>query len=185
MGQLIDLIREYRNATTLEHKCRIAEQITGEIRPAMWAQAFHRGGQQWADDVCQEALTAVFENLSKFYGETDKQFWKWCQTVVRHKVIDRIREKTSHPTVSLEADNLWAVIEATSVEEPLSPGVRTDLEYALKLLARAKPPCVDYLWAYYIEETDLAEIALNFQLSYDAARVKIRRCLELAQSLVR
>lgn len=185
MGLLIDLIREYRSATTLERKCQVAERITCAVRPAMWAQAFHRGNSEMADDVCQETLVAIFKDLPRFYGETDNEFWKWCHSLVRHKIIDRIRKKASHPTVSLETENLWQTIEAATSEEPLSPGARMDLDYAMKLLARAKPPCVDHLWAYYVEEVDLAEIAKQMQLSYDAARMQINRCLQLAQSLVR
>jgi RNA polymerase sigma factor (sigma-70 family) len=184
MAHLIELVREFRNATTLAHKIQFAEHIICEVRPALWTYAFHKGDKEIADDVCQDTLVAIANSLHLFYGETDSQFWKWCYRVARNKLIDHVRREKSRPASSLDTENLWRVIEMSNADEPISPGDRLDLEYAMQLLKSVKPPCYDYLWTHYILERDIAEIARLFQLSYDAARMQIKRCLKLAQSLV-
>ena len=63
-------------------------------------------------------------------------------------------------------------------------GMMRMMEYAMELLRNAKPPCIHYLRQYYIDGWEYAEVASASGISYDAARMQIRRCLELAQSLV-
>lgn len=160
------------------------ERIICEVQPELWRFLCYRGDQEMAEDVCQEALVAIANDLDKFEGTTDAQFWKWCYHIARNKLIDRIRREEVRSVTYLETETIWKVIEATSSEEPLSPGDRIDLEYAMQLLKSVKPPCYDYLWTHYILQRDITEIARLFQVSYDAARMQIRRCLALAQSLV-
>jgi RNA polymerase sigma factor (sigma-70 family) len=184
MAHLIELVREFQHATSLARKLEIAEHIICAVRPALWTFALRQGGKEWADDVCQEALVAITHGLPQFHGESDGQFWKWCYRVVRNKLIDRGRREKSRPVAPVDAETLWQIVEATIPDEPLSPGDRMDLEYALQLLKSVKPPCYDYLWLHYILDMDIAEIAEVFHQTYNAARMQITRCRELAQSLV-
>ena len=74
-------------------------------------------------------------------------------------------------------------MEMSAQENPISPGIRHDLDHVIKLLTAVKPDCSDLLWKRYVIGLDYAEIAEERQLSYDNARMKIGRCLEEARSL--
>jgi DNA-directed RNA polymerase specialized sigma24 family protein len=66
----------------------------------------------------------------------------------------------------------------------LSSQDKLDFEYLMALLYAAKPECYEILWQHYILGLDYADIADEHGMSYDAVRMQIRRCLEIAQSLV-
>ena len=185
MTSLIELVRGYQSATTMEDKIRFAELVICEVRPAMWVYVAHRGHKEIADDVCQIVVSKISKNLHLFQGATNRQFWNWCYHVVRNELIDHIRHEQKSPVMKLDSEELRQAVDASVAAEPLSPGDRMDLEDIRRLLEAVKPPCVVYLWEYYIMQTDIAEIAAFFNLGYDAARKQIKRCLALAQSLVR
>ena len=75
-------------------------------------------------------------------------------------------------------------MESSVPSSALSGADRHDLAQTLKLLARAKPECEEYLWQHYVFGLDYAEIAAQKQVSYDSVRMKIGRCLGEAQTLV-
>jgi DNA-directed RNA polymerase specialized sigma24 family protein len=52
------------------------------------------------------------------------------------------------------------------------------------LLKKAKPECLNILWNHYVLGFEIQEIALQVGLKYDAARMKINRCLDAAQGLI-
>jgi RNA polymerase sigma factor (sigma-70 family) len=183
MAHVIELVRGFRNARTKPERIQFAERIIWEIQPELRRFLCYQGDQEMVEDVSQEALVAIAKDLPRFQGTTDGQFWKWCYHVARNKLIDRIRREKARPVTSLETESTWRVVEATSPEDPLSPGDRLDLEDVMQLLKSVKPPCYHYLWTHYILERDIAEVARLFQLSYDAARMQIKRCLTLARSL--
>jgi DNA-directed RNA polymerase specialized sigma24 family protein len=66
----------------------------------------------------------------------------------------------------------------------VSPAVRHDLDYAIKLLTAAKPECSDLFWRHYVIGLDDAEIAEEQDLKYDNIRMKIGRCLDETKSLI-
>ena len=66
----------------------------------------------------------------------------------------------------------------------MSPAVRHDLEYVMKLLTSAKPECNELLWRHYVVGLDYAEIAEEKNLNSDAVRMRVKRCLDEAKALV-
>jgi hypothetical protein len=54
----------------------------------------------------------------------------------------------------------------------------------MKLLTASKPECYDYLWKRFVFGLEFTEISEEQNLSYDAVRMKVGRCLDEAQSLM-
>jgi DNA-directed RNA polymerase specialized sigma24 family protein len=81
-------------------------------------------------------------------------------------------------------ETMWKMVEETEKSQPLSAAHRLDLAYALKLLYKVKRPCRGYLWSYHVRGLDYKEIAAEYGVKYDTARIDVKRCLELAISLV-
>ncbi len=122
--------------------------------------------------------------LDRFNGSSCGQFWSWCYQIARYKLIDVVRKLASAKTVSLDIETLEKVMNESIELTPKIPGETEDLEFALQLLGRAKAPCVDYLWTHYILGWTYEEIADSYALPYDTVRMKLKRCLELAQKLM-
>jgi RNA polymerase sigma factor (sigma-70 family) len=184
MDDLIKLVRTYRLAAGLSERLRLAEQIFGLIMPDLRVFVFCHLRQQVAEDALQEVLKAVATGMSRFEGGTTKEFWAWCYRIARNKLNDQYRRQSSERTVSMSPEELWQVIEASAQIAPLTPQNRLDLEYAMKLLTAAKPECSDLLWRHYVIGLDYAEIAEEKNLNSDAVRMRVKRCLDEAKSLV-
>jgi hypothetical protein len=99
-------------------------------------------------------------------------------------ISNRIRCEQKERSISVDMDELLAVVEVSSQVKPLSPGDRLDLEYAMDLLRNAKPPCTDYLWHYYVLGYDWGSMAAEFGFTKEAIQKQTARCLQLARKLV-
>jgi hypothetical protein len=82
----------------------------------------------------------------------------------------------------MSPQELWQLVEQSEETTPIAADERLDLEYAMKLLnATGMLRCpVETL----CPRTRLPYIAEECNLPYDNIRMKVTRCLELAQSLV-
>ena len=131
-------------------------------------------------------LKAVATSLGKFSGDTLKGFWAFCYGIARNKLNDHYRKQhvESERMQPMPEQELWQLVEASETTAPLSAADKHDLDYAMKLLAAAKPECRDYLWNHFVIGLDYAEIAEAENLSYDNARMRITRCLDEAKRLV-
>jgi RNA polymerase sigma factor (sigma-70 family) len=184
MDDLIRLVRSYRLAAGLIERLRLAEQIFRLILPDLRVFVFSGLPPQVAEDALQEVLKAVATSMERFAGTTTKEFWAWCYGVARHKIHDQYRKQSSERTVFMSPDELLSVIEASAQVGPITPQNRLDLEYAMKLLTAAKPECSDLLWRHYVIGLDYAEMAEEMHLNSDAVRMRVKRCLDEAKSLV-
>jgi len=184
MDDLIKLVRSYRLASGLTERLRLSEAIFHLILPDIRVFVFSHLHPQEAADALQEVLKAVATGMSRFEGSTTKEFWAWCYRIARNKLNDQYRRQSSEQTVSMSPDDLLQVIEASAQVAPLTPQNRLDLEYAMKLLTAAKPECSDLLWRHYVIGLDYAEIAEEKNLNSDAVRMRVKRCLDEAKSLV-
>ena len=184
MDDLIKLVRTYRLAAGLTERLRLAEQIFRLILPDLRVFVFCHLPTQVGEDALQEVLKAVATSMSRFEGGTAREFWAWCYRIARNKLNDQYRKQSSERTVSMSPEDLLHVIDASSQVTPLTPQNRLDLDYAMKLLAAAKPDCSDLLWRHYVIGLDYAEIAEEKDLNSDAVRMRVKRCLDEAKSLV-
>ena len=183
MDDLIKLVRTYRLTAGLADRERLADAIFAEVEPAMRLFVEGKIRPQYSDDVLQEVLIAIIVSLPKFSGD---DFMKWCRGVARHKIYDQYKDnlKTSERFEALPLEEITELIGLSVATTPLATGERLDLDYAMKLLAESKPECVETLSKHYLQGLDYGEIAEEQNLNYDAARMKVGRCLETVRELV-
>jgi RNA polymerase sigma factor (sigma-70 family) len=184
MDDLIKLVRTYRLTTGLADRLALSEQVFKLIVPDLKFFIFRRVAPDMADDVLQEVLHAIAVSLNKFEGRSNGEFWSWCYGIARNKLKDHYQSQTDERVQTFAPDELWQIMDDAERTAPMSSGDRLDLEYALKLLGASKPECRELLWRHYVKGHDYGEIAEEEGIKYDAARMKIGRCLSLAQSLV-
>ncbi len=182
MSSLVELVGAYRESPRLAERMRLAEEVVHCVGPALRDYVVRRVRSEFVQDTFQETLVTIAAQLHHSTATTDSQFWAWCYRIARNKCADAGRRQPAEEFWDPQA--LWQVIEASAVVEPLAAGERLDLEHALNLLSQAKPPCRHLLWWRYVLGWDYAEIAEATGSAYDAVRMQIRRCLELAQELV-
>jgi RNA polymerase sigma factor (sigma-70 family) len=158
-------------------------ELICEVGPALEAYARRRARTlDIALEIYQEVLIVIALNLESYRGNSDKEFWSWCYTIIRRKLANYIRDEKPDKFDSFDEVNLRDVVAAGQPE--ISPGVEHDLKYALSLLAAAKPVCAVLLWVYHVLGWTYEAIGEMIGKSYDAVRVQLNRCMDEAQSLV-
>jgi len=181
---LIKRVKTYRLTPALDERQRLAESIVLEIEKPLRFFVFNLLALPAAADVFQETLKAIVVSLPTFKGESDKEFWGWCKGIVRNKVKDQLRKQMSDRLQPMEPEQLWQLVDSSAQSTPLSAADRIDLEDAMKILAQARPECVEFLWQHFVLGLDYSELAQERNLTYDSVRMKIGRCLGEAQALV-
>lgn len=184
MDELITLVRTYRFTTGLAERLRIVEQVINLIGTELGYFVANGVPPDEAPDALQEILKAIATSLATFNGDTSKAFWAWCYGIARHKLSDYHRKPATSRMLPMAPEDLLALMDSASGDAPLTAQNRHDLAYAMKLLTATKPECSELLWQHYVLGFDYGEIAEERGLKYDAARMKINRCLEEAKSLV-
>jgi RNA polymerase sigma factor (sigma-70 family) len=184
MMSLIDLVRACRNATVEHEEIRFAEDLVCQIGPSLQRFIFGQTRRELVEDVYQNTLIAIAKDVAKCRAETDKEVQKWCFGIAVNKLADARRREKRHPTVSVDINVLEAAVEASGKEERIESKERAELDFALELLRAAAPPCVDYLWERIAFQLSYKDIGEMHEQSEDAARMRVKRCLELAQELV-
>jgi RNA polymerase sigma factor (sigma-70 family) len=184
MDELIQLVRAYQKTAELDERIQIAESIFRVVEPKMSFFVFNSVRPSAADDVLQIVLIGILKSLQKFSGATDGEFLKWCHGVARHKIHDQYHAQANERFQPLPPEEITELVDLSATVTPLAAGERLDLAYAMKLLAESKPECVEYLLKHFITGLDYGEIAEELKVNYDAARMKIGRCLETVRELV-
>jgi RNA polymerase sigma factor (sigma-70 family) len=184
MEQLVKFVRTYRLTAGIAERVRLSDEIFLRLEPQLRFFVFGQVPPPDAEDVLQEIMKAVATSLGNFKGNSRDEFMGWCYSIARHKLNDHYRRKAGDRMQPLPPEELWPIVDATAQKTPMSAGDRIDLEDAMKLLTASKPECYDFLWKHYVIGLDYAEIAEEQNLKYDNVRMKIGRCLDVAQSLV-
>ena len=183
MDDLIQLVRAYLKTAELADRERLADAIFSQIEPELRRYVNGKIRPQYADDVLQEVLKAVVISLSKFSSE---DFMSWCRGIARNKIYDQYQAnaKASERFQALPPEEVTELVSLSVAATPLATGERLDLDYAMKLLAESKPECVESLLRHSVDGLDYGEIAEEQNVNYDAARMKVGRCLETVRELV-
>lgn len=183
MDDLIQLVRAYQKTAELADRERLADAIFTQIEPELRRYVNGKIRPQYADDVLQEVLKAVVISLPKFSSE---DFMSWCRGIARNKIYDQYQAnaKASERFQALPPEEVTELVSLSVAATPLATGERLDLDYAMKLLAESKPECVESLLRHYVDGLDYGEIAEEQNVNYDAARMKVGRCLETVRELV-
>jgi RNA polymerase sigma-70 factor (ECF subfamily) len=184
MENLIELVRRYQRAKGLTKRLHLADKIISAVSPRLEAFILRACKRSVAEDLLQETLVKIARNLDGFRGESEIQFRAWCYKIARNMLRDHFRKKDIAERLEpFDSEDVRNVINASSKQDPLSRAEKVDLDEALSLLEQAKPPCRGYLWSRYIRGMGIKEIAKEYGLKYDAARMQVKRCLELAVKL--
>ena len=185
MDDLIKLVKTYRFTAGMAERIPLAEKIFTRIEPDLRLFVFSSVAHQNAPDVLQEVLKAVATSLGKFQGSTEKEFWAWCYRIARNKLNDQFRKQATDRVQAVAPEDLWQMMDLSAQDAPMTAQTKHDLDYVMKLLTASKPECFDFLWKHFVFGLDYADLADEQNLNYDAVRMKIGRCLETAQSLVK
>jgi RNA polymerase sigma factor (sigma-70 family) len=184
MNRVIDLIEKYRRETSLTKRLDLATEIFCEVLDGLRLVIFSKVPKSAVEDVLQETLKSIFLGLDKFKGTTDKEFLGWCYQIARNKVSDYHRKEYSSRLEPFPADELLKLAEESATYDPRWKYEKRDVRDALDLLEKTKPGCRALLWNHFVIGLDYAEIAEELQLKYNAARMKIARCLKAAGTLL-
>lgn len=185
MESPIEQVRSYRAARTLDERLALCDAIICRVAPDIRVFLLGTVPPDAVADLCQESLVAITKGLLRFEGSDDEAFFAFCYTIVRHKIADYIRRRRRDERVTaMGPDELRELIDGAAAAGTLAPEDRLDLDEALRMLGASKPECRQFLWNHYVAGFDYGEIASGCGISYDSARMKIGRCLELAQTLI-
>ena len=182
---LIQLLRELQQARGVDEQCERADDLVVRVRPALYAYLVVRCDPGDVEDLLQEILIASARGFSTMTASDDKQIWGFCYKIARRKLVDHWRARERERAISTAPEELWHLIENTSVEDPITPDERLKLQDALELLRKSEELCYSYLWCYYILDWDIQDVARFHGVSPGAARMRITRCLEKARGVVR
>lgn len=184
MDNLTKLVRTYRLTAGLADRERLADAIFDQVEPAIRLFVNGKIRPQFADDVLQEALKAILISLPKFTGD---DFLNWCKGVARNKIYDQYKDnrQTSERLQGLPPEEIWELVDLSAADEPLTTADRLDLKMAMKLLAETKPGCDEFLWRRIAMDEDYEIIGEDHDMSYDAVRMQVGRCLDEAREITR
>ena len=183
MAGLFDLIAEYRKAALPGERERIAEAVSQLVGPSLYLFLAVRTPGAW-EDLRQETLTEIALNLGAFRGSTEAEAWGWCYKIARNSLNGYLR-KTERENITLFApDELARLIEEAKERHLLNPAEAFETRELLDLLKKSEPECFELLYNRFVLGLDINEIATARNLSYDAARMRLKRCLDAAQSIL-
>ena len=153
--------------------------------PLIQAFVFSRLGPQEGEDVVEKILVVLLGDLGKVTAITPSGFISWCYGVARNKVMDAWRSQRRDKILPMDPEDLVKIADAGAEAGGLSPGVRMDLDFLLKLLLQAKPPCVELLQDHVLLGVEANELAAVYGIKVDAMRRRIERCFAVANLLAR
>jgi RNA polymerase sigma factor (sigma-70 family) len=180
MDSLQTWVSEYQSCEYLDRRLVLAERIARALWPKLHRFLSARCPRADVDDLTQDTVLAVIEGLPRFEGGAE--FEHWCYRIAGNKLATFLeRRKRVQP---VDNETLWALIEASSRTSTMSAADRLALKEAMELVGRAKPPCQDHLQDIYFFGWTFVELGRSLGTTEDSARMKVNRCLDLAQSLV-
>jgi RNA polymerase sigma-70 factor (ECF subfamily) len=187
MENLFEMICRCRSASAAEEERQIMGEILSCVSPKLKGYLSRACGHpQLAEDLLQDTLLKIYIKLRSFRGKSSGEAMSWCYSIARNTLKSHFRSnKMEEHLEPLDPEPLRKVIDVTAEAEPLAEAEWQDLDAALALLEKAKPPCRGYLWSHYIRGMDYKAIAKAYGLSYNAARMQVKRCLKLAVKLTK
>lgn len=186
MNHLVELARRYRSSPDVDVRLHAAEELIRAMGPSLWPFITKRcRDAATAEDAYQEALQEIVRRLPAFRGTNDKELWAYCYTIAWRCVANEYRGGWATLVEMWDPEVLRETLAAGAGDEPDSAATKADLDAVMELLERVQPPCCGLLWMRYIEELDFKTIGEINRISAAAAKVRVYRCLKLAQELAR
>ena len=184
MELLIELVRKYQSARTDEERNRYASEILARIYPRLSLFIQSRVQNANTEDVLQEIFKAIFTQLSFFRGQSGESFLSWVYTIARCKAADSFRGRKTNQSTVADPKILEEALAHLRVEGTISDDDLSDLHDALDLLKAADYPCLGWLWDRFVIGLTLVQMGEKDGITDDAARKRVKRCLELAEKLI-
>ena len=121
------------------------------------------------DDLAQETLIALHRRRMTY--ESDRPFTAWLYAIARYKLIDYLRHRRRHQTLSLDETNEALL----AMDETITWNDREDVE---KILASIPERQRALLRAVKLEGRSVAEVSVANGLSPFAVKVTIHRAIK-------
>jgi RNA polymerase sigma factor (sigma-70 family) len=186
MNPLVELALRYRSSPDMDVRLHAAEELIKAMGPSLWLYIAHRCRTvATAEDAYQEALQKIVHSLPAFRGRTDAQLWSYCYQIAWCCVADEYRGGWANLVEIWDPAVLREAVGAGAGEESDSAATQADLHAVLELLKCVQPPCYGLLWIRYIDGLDFKTIGKTYGISAAAAKVRVYRCLALAQKLAK
>jgi RNA polymerase sigma factor (sigma-70 family) len=147
-----------------------------------------RCGAPSVADCSQEVWKTLVMSLAKFESQLERpRFCSWLYRLVRNKAVDQLRERTRHPTKSLEDSPEELFSSSDWDHEWERRSLRSRVHQVLGELAQQIPECsYRIFYLHYIEGVPMPEIArlLNLRIQevytrHHRAKQKFRCLFEL------
>lgn len=182
MDPLIDLLNRYRQANTLEERQQLAWAIVAHVVATVEKVVYRSAPPLAAKDLLHDALVAIVKGLSGFRGASERELFGWCTAIARRKVVDHFRKSARAEMVPLDSASaeLWLVADAE--DGGVSAEDLIQMQATLGTLQALDPKCYSLLWLRYVEQWSHESIGQSEGLNADAARMKIKRCIEKARA---
>lgn len=184
MEPLIRLIRNYQASCNVKEREQSAVEFICEVGPDLLRYLRARCRKDDAKDAHQETLTGIAEGLQEFKGENDAEVWGWMYSIARNKARDQFRGRQMQLATIVDTDLLRESVKAVHDESPFTDMERAELQEAIDLLKASSPPCVHYLWDRYVVGLTFVELGREYEVTTEAARKRVERCLKLAQDMI-
>lgn len=182
MEPLIQLINEYRNASSLERSLEVGDKIASAIRPRLARYIGERISINLVPDLVQQTLMGVIKNLFQFNGDTDSTFWSWCYVIARRRIADVLRDKENTNVKLFDHEELMRMLDKSSDDSPMTAQERADFKTILAFIESMEGPCKNYLNSHFILAMDWQAIGEEYGMSPNAVRMAIGRCIQVIRN---
>ncbi len=139
------------------------------------------GGQRLGDpeNLKAEALAALVHNLQRgaFRGENFKQFNAYLRSIVLNTVL---REAEAEGRMRVVPDQQMPEVATANEFNQIA-----DKDLVKFVLGKLNPNCRELLTLKYLQDLNNSEIAEKLGINEGTVRVRIHRCTEGAQEIMR
>jgi len=184
MEPLLRLIREYQRCKETPGRANLAIEFICAVGPDLKRYICSRCPKEDGKDAYQETLMAITAGLQGVEAGSDAEVWGWVYGITRKKIADQFRGRQMRRATIVDTSLLQESLQAVHEDSPITGAQRADLEEAINLLKASSPPCVHYLWDRYVVGLTFVELGKEYEVTEEAARKRVERCLKLAQDLI-
>lgn len=181
MDSLLEIIRAYQTASTVEDRERLAVELVEIVGPNLERFVLSRCETAAdAEDIYQETMIAVAVSMKTFAGDYDRQAWAWAYTIARNRLAKYFSARGRQELVFVDPEILRESMAAVD-DDGMD---RAQLEEMMSLLKESSRPCIDFLWDRYVVGLSYEIMGEQYSITDEAARKRVSRCLKLARELV-
>jgi RNA polymerase sigma factor (sigma-70 family) len=178
------LIRKYQRCKETTVRESLAVEFICAAGPDLERYICFRRPREDGKDAYQETLMAIAAGLQRVEAGSDAEVWAWAYGITRKKISDQFRGRQMRRATIVDTSLLRESLQAVHDDAPFTGAQRADLEEAISLLTTSSPPCVHYLWDRHVVGLTFVELGKEYEVTEEAARKRVERCLKLAQDLI-